>query len=323
MDLLRHAAFLIACASAVFAIASIGGAFSDHLDVLTHFTPFFLAGGVVSLAVGLAIGPGQGWRESLFFAAVAIVFPAAAMGPDILAALTASRAPASAADLKVIQFNVWSKNRDPAATAEWIARQDADVVIMEETQEDGAAVPALLRRVYPYQTGCIPIFACATVILSKAKPIAAGAFAAPDENSLHSGAWARFGAGSEAGYTVVGAHLSWPFPPGDQQAEAQRLTDEVVQFDRRTTILAGDFNSTPWSFTLRRLGVDLGLERRTHAVFSWPAGTYGHRLRLRSPVPLLPIDHVFAGSAWKTVRVERGPKLGSDHYPVIVVLSRD
>ncbi len=321
MDLLRAAAFLVACASAVFALASVGGAFNDRLDVLTHFTPIYLAGGLFSLVLALALGSGQGWRESLFFSAVAIALPAAAMAPDILGALTGPRAPAAAGDLKVLQFNVWSNNRDPAATANWIARQDADVVVMEEAEDDGAIVALRLANAYPYQTRCVPRPACATLILSKTRPTDAGAFAAPNDDNLHTGAWATFGAGA-ARYTVVGAHFSWPFPPGQQQVEARRLATEVMRFDRSTMILAGDFNSTPWSFTLRRLEASLGLVRRTHAVFSWPARTYGHLLRFRSPIPLLPIDHVFAGSAWRTVSIGRGPRLGSDHYPVIVVLSR-
>ena len=36
---------------------------------------------------------------------------------------------------------------------------------------------------------------------------------------------------------------------------------------------------------------------------------------------VLPIDHVYAGPGWRTVSVQRGPKLGSDHYPVIVTLA--
>ena len=39
------------------------------------------------------------------------------------------------------------------------------------------------------------------------------------------------------------------------------------------------------------------------------------------PFALLPIDHVYAGPGWRTVRAERGPRLGSDHYPVIVTLA--
>ncbi|HQR90495.1 MAG TPA: endonuclease, partial [Caulobacter sp.] len=42
-----------------------------------------------------------------------------------------------------------------------------------------------------------------------------------------------------------------------------------------------------------------------------------------APAPFLPIDHVYAGGAWKTVSVVRGPALGSDHRPIVVKLRRD
>jgi endonuclease/exonuclease/phosphatase (EEP) superfamily protein YafD len=81
-------------------------------------------------------------------------------------------------------------------------------------------------------------------------------------------------------------------------------------------IIAGDFNSTPWSFALRRQDRLFGIERRTRALATWPART----LRSEAPFPFLPIDHVYAGKGWRTVSMQRGPRLGSDHYPVIVVL---
>lgn len=85
-------------------------------------------------------------------------------------------------------------------------------------------------------------------------------------------------------------------------------------------IIAGDFNSTPWSFARRRDDRDFGLIRRTRALFTWPAEKISHN-RLPAPFPYLPIDHVYAGPGWATVSVERGPRLGSDHYPVVVTLA--
>ena len=58
------------------------------------------------------------------------------------------------------------------------------------------------------------------------------------------------------------------------------------------------------------------------ALFSWPAAAFT-RWNIRAPFPVLAIDHVYAGAAWRTVSVRRGPRLGSDHYPVVVVLARD
>ena len=85
-------------------------------------------------------------------------------------------------------------------------------------------------------------------------------------------------------------------------------------------IVAGDFNMTPWSFGLRRFDERIGLERRDLALFSWPGKlTLGGKAL---PVlPILPIDHVYAGADWRTVSVKRGPALGSDHFPVVATLA--
>ena len=64
------------------------------------------------------------------------------------------------------------------------------------------------------------------------------------------------------------------------------------------------------------------------ATATFPASAYHgdgalHRVReVPAPFAFAPIDQVFAGSAWRAVSVTRGPKLGSDHYPVVVVLAR-
>ncbi len=323
MDLLRAALFLLAATSATMALAGVGGAFSDRLDVLAHFTPFYFAGGLAALIVALMIGPGPGSKATIMFAALGLLVSASAMAPDIIAAMISPRATVAVGGqrLKIVQLNLWTRNSDPAGTADWIARQDADLVVIEEARGGGETIPARLAKLYPFGTRCIPNPECLTLILSKTPPVASGAFPSPDDDNLHAGAWARFGEGA-FGYAVVAVHLTWPFPPGEQQAQMQNLATQTAQFDRRSLIVAGDFNSTPWSFTLRRLAARLGLVRRTHAVFSWPARTYGRRLRFMSPFPLLPIDHVLAGSAWRTVSVARGPRLGSDHFPIVVVLTR-
>jgi endonuclease/exonuclease/phosphatase (EEP) superfamily protein YafD len=93
---------------------------------------------------------------------------------------------------------------------------------------------------------------------------------------------------------------------------ALALADVIDRYDHSRLIVAGDFNLAPWSFGLRRLDNRLGLERRDRALFSWPA--------YRSRIPFVPLDHVYAGAAWRTVSIERGPSLGSNHYPVVATL---
>jgi endonuclease/exonuclease/phosphatase (EEP) superfamily protein YafD len=85
----------------------------------------------------------------------------------------------------------------------------------------------------------------------------------------------------------------------------------VAGLDVSRLILAGDFNITPWSRGMRRQDKLLApLRRWTVAWFTWPARAAGFAW----PLPLLPIDHVYAGPAWGSVRLRRVRIPGSDHF---------
>ena len=319
MELYELSAILWAIGVASSAVLSLGGAFSNRLDTLTHFAPLYLVGGLIAIALQLIRGRRRG-QWSVTLGAGAVLISAGLMAPDVFARLTAETAPPGRQTLKIIQLNIWSKNVDPRATAAWITRQNADVVVLEEVAGPAEAVPVLLRHDYPYQTPQPTSFDIMTSILSKVAPRDDGAWPSPDTFGRHSGAWASFG-DPATGYTIVGAHALWPAPAGRQQTQTALLASRLQAFNRDNLILAGDFNSTPWSFSLRRQDALFGLTRRTHALFSWSVRPYS-RYKFWTPVPLLPIDHVYAGAAWKTVSVATGPKLGSDHLPIIAVLTR-
>ena len=158
------------------------------------------------------------------------------------------------------------------------------------------------------------------MILSRWQPTASGAWPAPDADGLHSAAWATFGQGADA-FTVVGDHAPWPLPNHHQQSQTALFASRLPAFDRDSLIVGGDFNSTGWSFSLRRQDDLFGLLRRTRALFSFPVRPYSH-WRFTSPLPMLPIDQIYAGRDWKTVSIHAGPKTGSDHLPIVAVLTR-
>lgn len=94
--------------------------------------------------------------------------------------------------------------------------------------------------------------------------------------------------------------------------------DWLIARSRATTgpaILAGDFNMTPRSYRLQRLLAVAGLRRRAAFLRSWPAGGHGGL-----PLPAFLIDHVLTTPDIRTVSIETGPNLGSDHLPVIARL---
>ena len=314
---LRGTALMLGLVGLVAGLACLGGAFSDKLDILTHAAPIWLACGVGALVLGAAFARDAERRAIIGLALMAIFALGVLMAPELLAALRPPAKSPTTSTVKLVQFNVWGQNHDPDGGLAWILAQKADIVVLEEG--GGATWPIIkqLRKTYPNSVTCDGKRVCDTWIFSR-WPLAGRRGFYQDGHAL-AGAWATV-RHPDGAFTVAGAHYVWPIPAGRQQAQSRLLVALLAPFPRDSLIVAGDFNSTPWSWSLRRQDKALGLERRTRALASWPSGAFSRVVS--APFPVLPIDHVYAGKAWKTVKVERGPALGSDHRPVVVTLAR-
>ncbi|KQV57667.1 MULTISPECIES: endonuclease/exonuclease/phosphatase family protein [unclassified Caulobacter] len=314
--LVRGTALMLGLVGAGMAIACLGGAFSDRLDAFTHAAPLWLMMGFGAVILGALFARGGERWVMVGLGATTLAACAVLMLPDLWAAWRFKPATVAASDLKVVQFNIWHENRTPEQSLEWILAQDADVVVMEEAGGNAIPVVRALKEAYPFAS-CDKAGRCETWIFSRKKMLARGGV--PMEMPYLSGAWATL-ADAKGAFTVAGVHYTWPIPAGPQQAQSRKLVQALAPFDRKSLILTGDFNSTPWSFTLKRQDKALGLRRWTRALASWPAGKFSRVMA--APAPFLPIDHVYAGSEWRAVKIERGPALGSDHRPVVVTLRR-
>jgi endonuclease/exonuclease/phosphatase (EEP) superfamily protein YafD len=291
-------ALAVVCAGV--AVAAQWGRVDLGWDIFAHFAHLSLLGGLTAMAAGFA------FRGLLLLALglVAVAGSAVLVVPEFLRP-TGPKAPANAAgQLKVVQLNAWASNVDPGRTVDWLIAQDPDVVVLEETRP---GLRKLIRERTDWRTTCRE---CEVMIFSKAEPTAVAARPI---------AYATF-RDARGEFTVLGVHEAWPTDIADQQAQEARLAKAIGRFPRGRTIVVGDFNASPWSFSRRRWDEAFGLIRRDRALLSWPA-SHTARGRWLAPLPFLPIDHVYAGADWATVKVERGPKLGSDHYPVILTLA--
>lgn len=307
---LRDGLGAIAAISAFLAAAGAGlgwgGAFDWRLDVLTHFAPVYAVVGLLAALVGAAAG--RPWRRpSVTLGVVAMLCAGGLMAPEYTRWVEPEAPPTVAGQIKIVQFNAFKRNVEIGRVVAWIAAQDPDIVTLQEARHD-------LRDALVKQTG----FQVAgskehVMILSRRKRLAM--VRPPLETSPLTYVNATYPSASGP-FEVVTTHLDWPI----YDTHNRQLADLASVIDRRPRermILTGDFNSAPWSFGLRNLDQGLGLIRRDRALFSFPTRID----RLNRPPPMLPIDHVYAGPGWWTVSIERGPDLGSDHYPVVVILA--
>lgn len=117
---------------------------------------------------------------------------------------------------------------------------------------------------------------------------------------------------------LLGAH---PLSPSTERRAG--LRDAQMKFAREwaaesdvRTVVAGDLNATPWSYTFRRLeriGELRNSQRGYGLELTFPAGVH--------PVYQVPIDHVLYSRGLVVVDRILGRPAGSDHLPVFVELA--
>ncbi len=283
-----------------------GGRWVWNLDLLSHFAPAYGVIGLFGLAHASLLT--KRLRPVAFGASLAAILGAGLlMAPEFLRP-AGPTSTGTTGTVKVIQFNMLRTNGDLNRIADWLATQDPDVVTITETRHDLRDL--LVRRFGWHMAG-----AHGHLIIFTPRPYRV--MNRPDAPKDTDFTFVNASYASESGpLEVVTTRFRWPTHPlAPRQPEG--LAFVVSRLPRERMILTGDFNATPWSFQIRRLDRSLGLTRRDRAVATWPAQILGRPW----PLPILPIDHVYAGPGWATVKVERGPWLGSDHYPLIVTLA--
>jgi len=303
---LRRLPQLLSAAAAVAALAANGGGFSRRLDLLAHFTPIYAAMALAALAL-IGLAPGRRRRVAAL-ALVALAGSAVLIAPEFTRDAGPTAPTNAPGQIKVIQLNALRTNTEIGKVADWLIAQHPDVVTLTETQPE-------LRELLVRRTGWAIAGIHSPLVIFTPRHYVVMNRPPTDEEEAPSFVNATYDSASGP-MEVVTAHLDWP-TEAYVAGQERTLAEILGQLPRRRTILTGDFNAAPWSAEMRRLDRASGLIRRDRALPTWPAQVLGRRW----PWPFVPIDHVYAGKGWATVKVERGPWLGSDHYPVVVILA--
>jgi endonuclease/exonuclease/phosphatase (EEP) superfamily protein YafD len=279
-------------------------------DLFSHFRLQYV---VAALGLGMAALAVRAYPSAAVLAAVALVHGWAIR--DVWLGGTASAAPGGL-PLRVVSVNVMSQNRKPERVLEFVRAADPDLlVLVDARQESWQPVLRALEALYPYHAPPLSRGRPPVILFSR-HPIVEEQVVQPPRGKRPY-LVAEVAVGGET-LIVAGVHPSSPSPtePGATRRRNREL-DHIAQITgeaERPVIVAGDFNTTPWSPHFQDLLAAAGLRNAaegkgyvaTWPTFFWPAQ--------------IPIDHVLIKGRLAVTVLRRGPKVGSDHYPIIADL---
>ncbi|WMT90788.1 endonuclease/exonuclease/phosphatase family protein [Pelagibacterium sp. H642] len=320
------AGYLLACCLlAAMAIAAALGFIYPAMDLFNHIQPvlfFGLAALVLAAPVFVRFRPLRALALSI--AATGLVASSIIYVPELVAGFVPrSEDTEAASTYRLMTFNVFGRNEEPQSIVDNIASEDPDFVALQEYSPGvRSVVHPLLTQLYPHFQYCTGGQRAFVGLYSKLP------FEPLNEDACSSSIMSQDRTAriivrveTQAGpaFSLATTHNDWPAPV-TRQAEQFAMLRDALSTVQPPLILVGDFNSTPWSYTLRGFVSSAGLTRHTFNVPTFP--TLWYYLRdWRPTIPFLPIDHVMTRGDITIHNLRTGHPSGSDHLPIIVEFS--
>lgn len=289
----------------------LGGAFDGWLDLVNCVAPLLIPTGALGAASAWATWPRSRFRAVCVVAGVAAaVYGAFASLPEAGGVLFGPGGGQGAgAPYRIVSANVYRDNIVPFRAAPVLLDRRADALIVVEP--DGLLrARSWLIAAYPYSSACpdagVEIWLKTPILAQGCRmPTPVGTYKSVGQDF----AWVRTLGPDGRPLVLAAVHLARPFPPRRQPVERRVLADALKPLVGGRLLLAGDMNVAPWSFGMREL------DRRLRPLRRWTfwRPTYPAMLKRWSSTPVLPIDHVYAGSGWVPARITSFRTPGSDH----------
>lgn len=208
--------------------------------------------------------------------------------------------------LSIASANINFKNQDTDRLISWISEHKPELVVLLELSHEQALKVTALKE-YPFQQVNPDNSPFGIGILSKL-PFAAVTVDWNNGSSLKLPTVEIIAEWDTRLIKVVAFHPMPPIAPEYHLARNRKLK-EIVNESKQSglpTVIAGDFNATPWSSAL----LNIDYKRATGLQSTWPVKHFG-----------IPVDQVLVSEHWQVSESHVGTAIGSDHLPVISRIS--
>jgi endonuclease/exonuclease/phosphatase (EEP) superfamily protein YafD len=216
--------------------------------------------------------------------------------------------------VKILSANILSSNTEHQRLFDLLDAEAPDVVFLQEVSPQWLDALVRLRQSYPYsyaeaREGNFGMALFSRLPLTAVSHVDSPPLGYPTIVATIDVAGAAL--------HIVGSHPMIPI-------SAQFYSDRNRQFDSLAELLAGqhgprvllgDLNTSMWDINYRRLEDKTGLRNARPGfgvVPTWPTFL---------PFAMIPIDHVLLSGDISVVELRSGPRIGSDHLPLIVTLA--
>jgi len=295
----------------LLSIVSRFGQYSWQLDLLSHFQPWYLVIQVVVCSLFLCLRKWKLVGVALLFLSVnalpfvALFFPLAVEG-------TISNR------FKLLQFNVCAPAKRYEALSHYLDAEKPDIVTLEECSDN--CFNDLKRdsvfKAYPYQIRKVP-YRHRLLVLSK--------FPLQELKTPHLSA--------DPAVLLLSVQLK-PKPITLLVMHSTRPSSGRIYYERQILqfhqiaklvsdsstpfLMAGDLNVSPWNYSFNALLRESYLKNSMDGFGFQPSfPTFVSRFKT---FPLVPIDHVLVSEQFQVLDRHTGPRLQSDHLPIVVEL---
>lgn len=266
-------------------------------------SPFWTTGTIATAAMMVCLGCWHGYR----------IMPYTRLWKK---QTVASRATKPTNSLRLIISNVQQENEQHECWMSTLDREKPDVVLALEIDQRWADEIEDWRKQFPHEI-IVPQDNYYGMLLVSRHPIVESEIRFIVQNDIPS-IDAKIAIDSDTTLRFVGVHPRPPEPIRDvdstaRDAEMMIWADEL-RHDRGPLVIGGDLNDVAWSRTTRlflRISDLLDPRRGRGMINSFHARHWFLRF---------PLDHVFHSQHFTLGELKRLPKVGSDHYPILIEL---
>ncbi len=305
--LLRPSTYIKLCIAGASLAIVLGflGALHPAFDTIAHSRLHFAVALIVACLAMLTTRHFISSIIAVIFAVIGLVFASSGLPLG-----NAQPALANQPIYSMFHLNLYWKNKQQRKTIEFIRELDPDIVSFSEASFLWDEMLYQLIEDWPYLYHCPEYNKRGGVKIYSKWPI--------NKDSTYCGTYGSLAlvdvdAPDGKKLELGSAHIRWPWPAsGPKQVLHAKAKLEALGVD---ALIAGDFNATTWSYSLKQFAEYGNLELVKGIGPSWMFDQVPETL---IPFVGLPIDQVMHKGRVHIVEAKSLPSVGSDHLPILI-----